>query len=85
MTIEQLLNCDVDELEQMTDEELNKHFAPYLVVCSPPEKEHAVVNINKPKRKKHKTKNEALNDQMKELAELHNVSLENVKLPKNLQ
>ena len=85
MTIEQLLDCSVDQLEQMSDEELKKHFAPYLVVCSPPEKEHDIVKIDKPKRKKRKTKNEALEEQMKELADLHNINLENVQLPKNLQ
>ena len=52
MTIEELLDCDVAALEQMTDDDLAKHFAPYLVVCNPPEHEPNVVNIGKPKRKK---------------------------------
>ena len=85
MTIEELLNCDVAALEQMTDNDLAKHFAPYLVVCNPPEHEPSVVNIGKPKRKKAAKKKEKLADQMRELADLHGVDLEKINLPANLQ
>ena len=87
MTIEELLDCDVAALEQMTDDDLAKHFAPYLVVCNPPEHEADVVNIGKPKRKKaaKKKAKEKLADQMRELADLHGVELEKINLPTNLQ
>ena len=85
MTIEELLDCDVAALEQMTDNDLAKHFAPYLVVCNPPEHEPNVVNIGKPKRKKAAKKKEKLADQMRELADLHGVDLEKINLPANLQ
>jgi len=87
MTIEELLDCDVAALEQMTDDDLAKHFAPYLVVCNPPEHEPNVVNIGKPKRKKAAKKKvkEKLADQMRELADLHGVDLEKINLPANLQ
>lgn len=35
MTIEQLLECSAADLEKMSDEELRKHFEPYLVVTRP--------------------------------------------------
>ena len=85
MTIEELLDCDVAALEQMTDDDLAKHFAPYLVVCNPPEHEPNIVNIGKPKRKKAAKKKEKLADQMRELADLHGVDLEKINLPANLQ
>ena len=86
MTIEVLLDCSVEQLEAMTDDELSTHFAPYLVVCAAPPKEADVVTIQKPKRKKRKTKNQSLTEQMQELANLHDVDLNNAKkLPKNLQ
>lgn len=33
MTPAQILSCSIAELEAMTDEELLKHFAPYLPEC----------------------------------------------------
>lgn len=35
MTIEELLNCSADQLEKMSDAELEAHFAPYLNVTRP--------------------------------------------------
>lgn len=35
MTIEQLVDCDADTLEKMTDEELLKHFSAYLLITRP--------------------------------------------------
>ena len=35
MTIEELLDCDANTLEKMTDAELLKHFEPYLKVTRP--------------------------------------------------
>jgi 23S rRNA A2030 N6-methylase RlmJ len=35
MTIEKLLECSASILEAMSDEELKKHFAPYLNVTRP--------------------------------------------------
>ena len=35
MTIEQLLNCDADALEKMTDAELTAHFSPYFNITRP--------------------------------------------------
>lgn len=41
MTIEQLLNCSANQLEGMTDAELEKHFEPFFNVTRP---ERAVLN-----------------------------------------
>jgi hypothetical protein len=35
MTIEELLECDAETLEKMTDEQLKEFFAPYLVWVKP--------------------------------------------------
>lgn len=35
MTLETLLNCSADELEKLTEEELLKHFEPYLKITRP--------------------------------------------------
>ncbi len=35
MTIEQLLNCSADKLEAMTDEDLTKHFLPFMTITRP--------------------------------------------------
>ena len=74
MTIEDLLNCDVKLLEAMTDDELLEHFKPYLVVCQPP--------LDDSVREKR-----TLEDQMRELADLHNVDLDEGAdlLPANLK
>ena len=48
MTIEELLNCDIAELEEMSDDELREHFKPYLAVTQPDPN----VSVAKPKRKK---------------------------------
>jgi|TARA_R100001443_G_scaffold109841_2_gene121439 hypothetical protein len=89
MTIEELLNCNIAELENMSDEELKEHFKPYLSVTQPDPN----VAIVKPKRKKKasvisKKKKQTLEEQMKELAELHGVNLEKPAkdiLPANLR
>jgi hypothetical protein len=35
VTIEKLLQCSATELEALTDEELKKHFEPYLKITRP--------------------------------------------------
>lgn len=35
MTIEEIVECDADTLEKMSDEELLKHFQKYLTVTRP--------------------------------------------------
>lgn len=35
MTVEQILGCRVEELEAMSDKELEQHFAPYFNVTRP--------------------------------------------------
>jgi len=35
MTLSQLLECDADTLEKMTDDELRKHFEPYFCITRP--------------------------------------------------
>lgn len=35
MTIEDILQCSADQLEAMSDAELEKHFAPFLNVTRP--------------------------------------------------
>ena len=48
MTIEELLDCTVDKLEAMSDEELLRHFDSYLKLTEPR------VELAKPRiRKKH--------------------------------
>lgn len=74
MTIEELLNVNVDELERMSDADLLTHFKPYLIVTQPPTStdKPTVINIAKPKARKGRT----LEQQMQELANLHGVKLE---------
>jgi hypothetical protein len=89
MTIEELLNCDIAELEAMSDDELREHFKPYLAVTQP----DPSVSVAKPKRKKSSTmskkKKQTLEEQMQELAKLNGVDLdlENASdnLPANLR
>ena len=90
MTIEELLNCDVTLLEAMTNDELLEHFKPYLSVCQPP-LDDSVKVVKGPKRKR-KTSisigaKRTLEEQMRELAELHNVDLDEGTdlLPANLK
>ena len=91
MTIETLLECDVSVLEKMTDDELRTHFQPYLVVCQPPVDEHKtkVVKIKRKSSKVSYSVKRTLEEQMKELADLHNVDLDAEKsrdlLPPNLR
>ena len=91
MTIETLLECDVSVLEKMTDDELRTHFQPYLVVCQPPVDEHKtkVVKIKRKSSKVSSSVTRTLEEQMKELADLHNVDLDAEKsrdlLPPNLR
>ena len=91
MTIETLLECDVSVLEKMTDDELRTHFQPYLVVCQPPVDEHKtkVVMIKRKSSKVSSSVKRTLEEQMKELADLHNVDLDAEKsrdlLPPNLR
>ena len=90
MTIEELLNCDVTLLEAMTDDELLEHFKPYLVVCQPP-LDDSVKVVKGPKRKRKTSQSKGskptLEEQMRELAELHNVDLDEGTdlLPANLK
>lgn len=35
MTLEELLECSADQLSALTDEQLMKHFAKYLVITRP--------------------------------------------------
>ena len=91
MTIETLLECDVSVLEKMTDDELRTHFQKYLVVCQPPVDEHKtkVVKIKRKSSKVSSSVKRTLQEQMKELADLHNVDLDAEKsrdlLPPNLR
>jgi hypothetical protein len=90
VTIEELLNCDVTLLEAMTDDELLEHFKPYLVVCQPP-LDDSVKVVKGPKRKRKASlsmgSKRTLEEQMRELAELHNVELDEGAdlLPTNLK
>lgn len=90
MTIEELLNCDVTLLEAMTDDELLEHFKPYLIVCQPP-LDDSVKVVKGPKRKRKTSisvrEKRTLEDQMRELADLHNVDLDEGAdlLPANLK
>ena len=90
MTIEELLNCDVTLLEAMTDDELLEHFKPYLIVCQPP-LDDSVKVVKGPKRKRKTSisvrEKRTLEDQMRELADLHNVELDDGVdlLPANLK
>ena len=90
MTIEELLNCDVTLLEAMTDDELLEHFKPYLIVCQPP-LDDSVKVVKGPKRKRKTSisvrEKRTLEEQMRELAELHNVDLDEGTdlLPANLK
>ena len=84
MTIETLLECEVSMLEKLTDDELLTHFQPYLVVCQPPVDEHKtkVVKVSSGVKR-------TLEEQMKELADLHSIDLDAEKardlLPPNLR
>ena len=90
MTIEDLLNCDVKLLEAMTDDELLEHFKPYLIVCQPP-LDDSVKVVKGPKRKRKTSlsmgSKRTLEEQMRDLAELHNVELDEGTdlLPSNLK
>ena len=90
MTIEELLNCDVTLLEAMTDDELLEHFKPYLIVCQPP-LDDGVIVVKGPKRKRKTSisvrEKRTLEEQMRELADLHNVELDDGVdlLPANLK
>ena len=90
MTIEELLNCDVTLLEAMTDDELLEHFKPYLVVCQPP-LDDSVKVVKGPKRKRKTSisvrEKRTLEEQMRELADLHDVDLDEGAdlLPANLK
>ncbi len=90
MTIEELLNCDVTLLEAMTDDELLEHFKPYLAVCQPP-LDDSVKVVKGPKRKRKTSisvrEKRTLEEQMRELADLHNVDLDEGTdlLPANLK
>ena len=90
MTIEELLNCDVTLLEAMTNDELLEHFKPYLIVCQPP-LDDSVKVVKGPKRKRKTSisvrEKRTLEEQMRELAELHDVDLDNSEtlLPTNLK
>ena len=90
MTIEELLNCDVTLLEAMTDDELLEHFKPYLIVCQPP-LDDSVKVVKGPKRKRKTSisvrEKRTLEEQMRELADLHNVDLDEGTdlLPANLK
>jgi predicted ATP-dependent endonuclease of OLD family len=89
MTIEEILNCNISELEKMSDDELREHFKPYLSVTQPDPN----IATTKPKRKIKATtiskkKKQTLKQQMEELAKLHGVKLDKSAkdiLPKNLQ
>jgi hypothetical protein len=35
MTLEEILDCSAEKLQAMTDEELLKHFTPYLDITRP--------------------------------------------------
>lgn len=54
MTIEELLECTADELEQMTDEQLMTHLAPYLNATRP--ELVRAQNASKPQSSKGKSK-----------------------------
>jgi hypothetical protein len=90
VTIEELLNCDVTLLEAMTDDELLGHFKPYLIVCQPPLDENVKI-VKGPKRKRKTSlsmgSKRTLEEQMRELADLHNVELDDGAdlLPTNLK
>ena len=90
MTIEELLNCNVTLLEAMTDDELLEHFKPYLVVCQPPLDDNVIV-VKGPKRKRKTAisirEKRTLEEQMRELADLHNIELNDGAdlLPANLK
>ena len=90
MTIEELLNCDVTLLEAMTDGELLEHFKPYLIVCQPPLDDNVRI-VKGPKRKRKTSisirEKRTLEDQMRELADLHNIDLDEGAdlLPANLK
>jgi len=90
MTIEELLNCDVTLLEAMTNDELLEHFKPYLSVCQPP-LDDSVKIVKGPKRKRKTSisvrEKRTLEDQMRELADLHDVDLDEGAdlLPANLK
>ena len=90
MTIEELLNCDVTLLEAMTDDELLEHFKPYLIVCQPP-LDDSVKVVKGPKRKRKTSisvrEKRPVEDQLRELADLHNVELDDGVdlLPANLK
>ncbi len=90
MTIEELLNCDVTLLEAMTDDELLEHFKPYLIVCQPP-LDDSVKVVKGPKRKRKTSisvrEKRTLEEQMRELADLHDVDLDEGAdlLPANLK
>lgn len=90
MTIEELLNCEVIELEAMSDDELLEHFKPYLTVCQPPVDDNIKV-VKGPKRKRKTSisigQKRTLEEQMRELADLHNVDLSEGTdlLPSNLK
>ena len=74
----------------MTDDELLEHFKPYLVVCQPP-LDDSVKVVKGPKRKRKTSllmgSKRTLEEQMRELAELHNVDLDEGTdlLPANLK
>ena len=85
MTIEELLNCDVTLLEAMADDELLEHFKPYLIVCQPPLDDN--VKVVKGKTSISVREKRTLEEQMRELADLHNVDLDEGTdlLPANLK
>lgn len=74
----------------MTDDELLGHFKPYLIVCQPPLDENVKI-VKGPKRKRKTSlsmgSKRTLEEQMRELADLHNVELDDGAdlLPTNLK
>ena len=74
----------------MTDGELLEHFKPYLIVCQPPLDDNVRI-VKGPKRKRKTSisirEKRTLEDQMRELADLHNIDLDEGAdlLPANLK
>tara|TARA_Y100001951_G_scaffold37977_1_gene29910 strand:+ start:314 stop:538 length:225 start_codon:yes stop_codon:yes gene_type:complete len=74
----------------MTDDELLEHFKPYLIVCQPP-LDDSVKVVKGPKRKRKTSisvrEKRTLEEQMRELADLHDVDLDEGAdlLPANLK
>jgi hypothetical protein len=89
MTIKQLVNMSVEELEAMSDEQLALYCKPFLEVqmkAAPviEDDDDEVINLEEAKERKKQTK-EDLKKQWMQLALQHGIDISQFNLPKGLK